>query len=115
MAEGEADGCIIAVARFSDDLDFAARERWQPTLTSLRDADIAIIDISAVTYADSTFMSAVVRLYKHFDQRGTPFAIRIVGAAAQLRRVFELTQLDRYIEFWYSLDDAKSAGIVTKP
>lgn len=105
----------VSIVRFSGDLDLMARERLEAAVDSLAGADIAVIDLTRVPYADSTFLNAVARLYQKMEARQRPFAIRIVKPASQVRRIFNLTQLDRYVEFWDSLESAKSSGIVRNP
>jgi anti-anti-sigma factor len=102
----------IAVVRLSGDQDFGARDELRAKLDGLQEADIAIIDLSAVRYADSTFMNGVANLYKRLLSRGTPFSIRLVGVSPQLRRIFRLTQLDRFVEFWDDLGEASNSGTV---
>ncbi len=108
-------GSGVVVVHLSGNQDFGSRDALRTKLKSLREANIAVMDLSGVAYADSTFMNAVASLYKHYRGRGRPFAIRLVAVSPQLRRLFALTQLDRFVEFWDALEDAKSSGIVTKP
>lgn len=115
MGPGGDTGTGVVVVHLSGDQDFGSRDALRTELESLREANIAVMDLSKVAYADSTFLNAVASLYKHYHGRGRPFAIRLVAVSPQLRRLFGLTQLDRFVEFWDAIEDARSSGIVTKP
>ena len=104
----------VVVALFGD-LDFGSRGDLRERMQALDDADVAVLDLSGVAYADSTFMNAIVELYKRLDRQKTAFAIRVVGAAPQLRRLFGISQIDSLFEYWDSLEEACKAGIVTNP
>lgn len=109
------EGHTIALVRLSGDQDFGIRAALKRTFSQLEDADIAIIDVTDVPFVDSTFLNEIAALYHRMERRGSPFSIRVVGAASQMRRIFEVSQLDRGVEFWDSVGEAKSSGIVTKP
>jgi anti-anti-sigma factor len=105
----------VRVVQFSGDLDYGMRERVRQELASLHDADVAVVDLREVPYADSSFINALMALRNEIAKRGTPFAVRLVGANASLRRAMEILQLNEFVEYWDSLCAARSSGIVTKP
>jgi anti-anti-sigma factor len=100
-----------AIVRFVDDLDYTRREEYAAALARLDAAQVAIVDLSGVYYVDSCFLSEMTRLYKRKSDRGTPFAIRIVGARTQLRRIFDLMSLDSLVQFYDSVEEAHVAPL----
>ena len=62
--------------------------------TAIEDgADTVVIDLSAVTFIDSMALGVLVgAAHRHELRGGRP---RLVDAAPELRRIFELTLLDR--------------------
>lgn len=112
---GPDGGNTIALVRLSGDIDFVERSALRQMLSQLEGADVAIIDMSSVPYADSTFLNEIVALHQRMARHDRPFSIRLIGVSNQLRRVFEVAQIDRLVEFWDDEGGAKRAGIVTNP
>jgi anti-sigma B factor antagonist len=79
-----------------------------PELQSAFDAasgDLRIlVDLTAVSFMDSTVLGLVVREVRDVDARGG--AIRVVLPAGTGRRIFELTTLDRILPISGSRSDA---------
>ena len=77
----------------ADDL----REEWLPALEQLR-PDRLVIDLSAVTFLDSSGLSLIVALHKLQERHGG----RVVLSAPQrpVRRVLEISGIDRVIDVY---------------
>ena len=63
-----------------------------------------IVDLSAVDFMDSSGLSALISALKGCREKGG--FLRLVNLQAQVRRVFELTLLDRVFEVYASVDAA---------
>lgn len=78
--------------------DISSRNALRRLLASAEDADQAIIDLSAVTYAGTTLINALLNLRKRMRKQGREGAIRLVGSSANIRKVLTITRLDRVFE-----------------
>lgn len=85
------------VVHLAEDLDQEVREPLRRALASLIDEPQATIDVTAVDYADTTLLSAIVRLVRQRRACGNELPPRIVGMRPHLRRLFHLTRLDRLV------------------
>ena len=83
----------------SEDLDLSVREPLRRALASLVDAPEATIDVTDVTYADTALLSAVIHLVRARRARGHDLPLHLVGMHASVRRLFELTHVDRLVDF----------------
>ncbi|MEU6849604.1 STAS domain-containing protein [Actinacidiphila alni] len=61
-----------------------------------------ILDISAVTFADSTFLNLLIRTHQHTD-------LRIVGLRPPLDRLFQLVGVDTLLRIFPTVADAQGA------
>ena len=74
-----------------------------------------VIDLAGVTFIDSTALGVVIALTRRVRHAG--FDVLLAGAGAQVHRVFEVTQLDRYFRMFPDADAAlasvagSSAGV----
>jgi anti-anti-sigma factor len=82
----------------SGDLNVASRRGLERKLNPARDYDVAIIDMSAVRYIDSSAIGALVELRHDMIGGGRRGHLRLVGVAPQLQRVFKICSLDRVFE-----------------
>lgn len=78
--------------------DISSRNALRRMLAQAEEADQAIIDISAVTYAGTTLINALLNLRKSMRKHGHEGAIRLVGSSANIRKVLTITRLDRVFE-----------------
>jgi anti-sigma B factor antagonist len=67
-----------------------------------------VLDLEAVDFLDSTGLGTIVSLLKRVRTHGGD--LRLVCTDARIRRLFEITGLDRAVPLQASLDDAISAG-----
>lgn len=83
--------------RLAGEYDISRREELEQLLAPAYGARAAVIDVSDVTYFDSTALTCLIRLRKRMMEGGSA-NIRIVGAKPQIRRIFTLTNLERVFE-----------------
>lgn len=67
-----------------------------------------VVDMTATTFCDSSCVNAVVRAYHRAVAAGTP--MRLATASTGVRRVFEITEIDRLIPVYGSVDEALDSG-----
>jgi anti-sigma B factor antagonist len=86
---------IIAV---SGELDASSSARLTETLDPLVSAGRRrlVIDLSGVSFIDSAGLSVLVQCFKH--ARSAAGSLRLAGLQPAVRRVFELTRLDRVFD-----------------
>ena len=66
----------------------------------------ALIDLSQVTFVDSTGLGVLVSLMKLMPGDG---ALAIVGAQQAVRRLFQITRLDSVLPLYASREEAMAA------
>ena len=67
-----------------------------------------VLDLEAVDFLDSTGLGTIVSVLKRVRTHGGD--LRLVCTEARIRRLFEITGLDKAVPLHASLDDAISAG-----
>jgi anti-sigma B factor antagonist len=67
-----------------------------------------VLDLEAVDFLDSTGLGTIVSILKRVRTHGGD--LRLVCTEARIRRLFEITGLDKAVPLYASLDDAISAG-----
>lgn len=77
-------------------------KEWQD-----RAPERAVVDLTNVTFVDSTALATLVRGMKHCRQRGGD--LRLCGLQQPVRIIFELTKLDRAFEIYPNEDAAVSS------
>jgi anti-sigma B factor antagonist len=85
------------VVKLSGEYDLARRVELEGQLSVAYAANVAVIDMSDVSYIDSTALACFIRLKKRMSAHG-PGVVRILRPQTQVRRVLELTQLDQIFE-----------------
>jgi anti-sigma B factor antagonist len=98
------DGCCVVYA--SGEIDVAVADRFR------RELDLALfdcsrwllVDLSAVTFMDSTALSALVSVYHRAAGRGG--CLGVVGSSDRVTRLLHVTQLDRVLPTYASLAEA---------
>ena len=98
------DPCVnderFQIAGFSGEIDFTTREELRTKLAPLSEAQAPIVDLSAVTYMDS---SALGR-----DRSGRT-RVWVVASPA-VRRLFEAAGLNDVLSVATTLDEAKASS-----
>jgi anti-anti-sigma factor len=62
-------------------------------LKPLESVDLAVVDVSQLTYLDSTILGGLVGLRKAMALNGKAGLVHIIGASSHIRRLFEVTGL----------------------
>lgn len=82
------------VVSFNGELDIWKEDDVEATLSVLDGGVPAVVDLSAVRYLDSAFLSALVRLRRRLPG----CSITLVIETPSVRRVLELTEMHRLFE-----------------
>ena len=104
----------VKVVKLDGDLDFSRKSQIEATLSQADFSDIAIVDLSSVSYIDSSCLSSLALQKKRMRQNGTAGILRIAGASDSLKRIFEICGLDKSFELYSSLDEAQSADALSR-
>lgn len=86
--------------------DIARIGELERELAEAHGSDIAFIDLSNVTYIDSSALSCLIRLKKRMN--GGAGVIRLIAPQRNVRRLIELTGLEKIVEVQQSLREALS-------
>ncbi len=96
------DGAAIVIAK--GELDAYAAPELTACLAGLGDARDVVVDLSAVSFLDSTALGVVVRTVREIGERGGE--VRLVLPVTTARRIFELTMLDQVLPLAATREDA---------
>jgi anti-sigma B factor antagonist len=96
------DGGPVVIAYLAGELDsrsaYELVEALTPALT--RGRSTIVLDLGALTFADSAGLSAVVTLARHANDAGIELAVRNCSPAAT--RLLSVTGLDTIVQLWPS-------------
>jgi anti-sigma B factor antagonist len=99
-------GCTVV--QVDGTLDLASTPAFRAYLRQVMDdgASVIVLDLAGVKFMDSSALGAIVSVYKELRQR----AGRLCLAAVQpvVRRVFELTSVDRVVSIYDSVEAAEA-------
>ena len=101
----ERRGSIVVALEGDIDLEGSPAAR-RILLDAVGRGQPVFVDLSGVSYIDSSGIASLVEALQRARQGGTGFALASVSDAA--RRVLELARLDRVFTIHASLDDALS-------
>jgi len=107
------DAMTLKVVKLDGDLDFSRKAHVAALLSEADNADIVLVDLSGVSYIDSSCLSCLAVQKKRMHENGTAAIVRIAGASESLRRIFKICGLDTTFELYRSLEDAQSAGALS--
>lgn len=99
-----------SVVAFTGDLDLNDRERIVDALRPLATAEAPLVDLTDVTYLDSTVLGALVGLNKSVARRGKRVSI-IVGSERVLK-IFTMTRLNEVFDVFTSREAALRKNII---
>jgi anti-sigma B factor antagonist len=105
--EGDEPGVIIAV-RGQADLHTAPQLREAMTNAIDGGATSLIVDLSDATFVDSMTLGVLLGAVKRLRPHGGKVAV--VCVSPHIRRIFEITLLDRVFALHETLDDAQRAA-----
>ena len=100
----ERDGCVVLAVSGEVDLGTAPRLREQLNDLVAAGHLRVVVDLTAVEFLDSTGLGALVAGFKRL--RAHDGELRLVCVPGRIRKVFELTRLDRVLPMFESVDDA---------
>jgi anti-sigma B factor antagonist len=108
MTEFEQSGGILTIRITENRLDAAAAPAFKAAL----EANVTgsprrvIVDMEAVQFLDSTGLGVLVSLMKLMAQNG---GLAIAGAQPAVRRLLQITQLDKVFRLFESREAAETA------
>ena len=97
-----------AVVRLAGEIDLSNAARLQDQLSLLVENGHVVVDLSEVTFIDSTGLSAFIVGHRRAIAAGT--GMHLAGSTGTVRRLFELTQLDRHLDHHDALEGALEAA-----
>ena len=106
QVRSEGDRTIVALSG-DVDLDTSPKVR-AVLLESVRAKRGVLVDMSDVTYIDSSGVASLVEAYQSARRDSTPFALVAVSDAAM--RVLELARLDQVFAIHASVSEAMANG-----
>ncbi len=77
------------------ELDLSAKDALTERLHEATDADVAVIDLSRVTYLDSTAIHCFIELKNRMIGRGHAGVVKLLSPHDRIRKIFELCDLNR--------------------
>jgi anti-anti-sigma factor len=96
----------MAVASFAGEIDFTAGEDFRSKLAVLAEPDGAIVDLTAVTYMDSSALAEILLLQRGRTRGGKAQMGVVVNE--RIRRFFEIAGLQNVLLLANTLDEAKA-------
>jgi anti-sigma B factor antagonist len=97
-----------AIVRLTGEIDLSNAARLQDQLSVLVEQAQVVIDLSEVTFIDSTGLSALIVGHRRAAGAGT--GMHLAGATGTVLRLLELTQLDRHFNHHETLESALEAA-----
>ncbi|MEE4547000.1 STAS domain-containing protein [Streptomyces sp. V4-01] len=95
-------GAPLPVVRAAGDLDTSNLAPLEAELqAALATAPGVILDVSGVTFGDSTLLNLLIRVHQRTD-------LRIVGLRPPLDRLFQIVGLDAVMQVFPTLADART-------
>jgi anti-sigma B factor antagonist len=103
----EKQGVSVVVLRGDVDLSSSPEAR-KLLLASIGENDKLLVDLSAVTYIDSSGIASLVEALQASKKNGKQFAL--AAASEPTRRVLELARLDKVFKMYATVDEGISAA-----
>jgi anti-sigma B factor antagonist len=100
------EGREVATIALFGDLSAQRLDELRRTLAQAESADVAVLDVSAVEYVDSTVLTAFVLLHRRMREAGRLGTVRIAAPNDSVRRILEICHLDKLFEIYKSLGEA---------
>jgi anti-sigma B factor antagonist len=97
----ERKGTTVVALKGDIDLDNSPAAR-KLLLESIKDASRVLVDLSGVTYIDSSGVASLVEALQVSKKNGTGFAL--AAASEPTRRVLELARLDKVFTIYDTVD-----------
>ena len=103
QVESLANGAVITLSGELDAYDAPELRRTFETLLETEPA-LVVLDLTGVTFLDSTVLGAIVGLLRRVREGGGE--LRTVLPDTTARRIFEITNLVAALDVWPSKEDA---------
>jgi len=96
----------IGVVELIGEVDVYSASQAKQTMHELVDAGAnhLLVDLGSTDYLDSTAMGVLVGVLKKVAEKGG--SVRLVRLRPRIRRLFEITRLDRVLPIFESEEDA---------
>ena len=101
----ERDGCAVLTA--SGTIDYVSAETLLVAIRQVT-APCVVLDLTAVTYVDSTALAVLITSDDFTRGRGA--RLRLAGPGARLTRLLETTNLDRMLDVYDDVTAALTSG-----
>lgn len=100
----------LTVVRLTGEVDLATASTLEEALGEIEsDGHPLIIDLSAVSFLDSSGLSVLVKARQRLERTDGTNGLRLVVSRPIIRRVFEVTGLADVFDLAATLDEATSA------
>jgi anti-sigma B factor antagonist len=101
-------GELTVIQPQMDRLDAAIAVRFKDVMREVADsgADHVLLDMSQITFMDSSGLGAVVAVMKHM---GREKLFELAHLTTAVDKVFKLTQMDRVFQIYATVQDALGA------
>jgi anti-sigma B factor antagonist len=97
----------MSVVRAVGEIDIASAEKLRDCLAEIPQGTHAVIvDLSEVTFLDSTGLSVLVAGWKRFSDEDKPTELRLVVVRPVIERVLEVTGLAQVFPIFSTLEEA---------
>jgi anti-sigma B factor antagonist len=94
------NGVAVALSGELDAYDAPSLRAAFAELAGARQGAVVVLDLSAVTFLDSTALGTIVGLLRRVREGGGE--LRVVLPEGTARRIFEVTALERALDVWPS-------------
>lgn len=98
---------VIAIAE--DEWDIGSRDRIEPALAPALIHTHVILDLTAVEYLDSSALSRLVMIHRARQAQPEFAPMCLVISSPNVRKVFQLTDLDTVLKIYDTCDEAIAA------
>ena len=95
------------IAAFSGEIDFTARERFRAKLAELRESARVIVDLTDVTYMDSSALAELLFLHRSRARAGRSAPRVVIGP--RITRLFEVAGMHDVVAAFTSVNEARDA------
>ncbi len=96
------------IIRLEGEFDVAERQRLTDAFAIAISAPLVIVDLEGTDYIDSSVLECLITLHKATHQRGAELVL--VGMNSQVRRLFEVTELQKLFSICASVAEATDVG-----
>lgn len=107
LSRNDLDGWVVLTV--AGEVDLATAPTLRQHFADLVAAGVTrlVLDLGPTTFLDSTGLGAIVMVLKRL--RAHDGALRVVATSPSIRKVFEITSLDRVLAIHATVDEAVAA------